>query len=80
MFCLFLGHKFQARYSIIFPRDLSIQGLRPENVSASVEALKEKIYEGDVCVHCGIVVNKPFKTSNFSFPWVNNGKSDKENN
>ena len=47
------GHKYQGRYSYVFPSHLAkIKG------EGDIDSLKEKRYEYDVCVRCGDVVKK----------------------
>lgn len=49
------GHKFIARYSTRIPGSLrSFKVGDPE----FVEVIKDKIYEGDICVRCGVKINK----------------------
>ena len=50
---LFFGHKYEARYDSIMPF-CDLKGL----YSSALEAVKNKVYKGDVCVRCGDVVNK----------------------
>lgn len=49
------GHMFEARYSTKLPREkIEMTG---GNIRA-LEAIKDKIYERDICVRCGHVIER----------------------
>ncbi len=48
----FFGHKYSPRYDTKLPAAKSIYG-----GAVVLEAMKQKIYRGDVCNRCGDIVN-----------------------
>ncbi len=50
------NHRFKARYSFKF-NDIMMQRINKAG-SVSIDELKEKIYECDVCIFCGKVVGR----------------------
>lgn len=52
------NHHFQPRYSYGACPPVPAQGRTQKDVLSFIEAMTPKTYHGDVCVHCGAVVNK----------------------
>lgn len=48
------NHKFEPRYDEQMPENVTAQRISTEEL----EAIKTKIYRGDVCVYCGKIVNE----------------------
>lgn len=69
MICFFTGHDYRPRYSEKMPKSLTFKGTSAADLSNQLEAAKIKIYEGDVCVTCGSVVNKPFRLPEMNSLW-----------
>lgn len=61
MFCAIFGHTFRPRFSEKLPKGLTFKGKDPAQVAAQIEAAKLKVYEGDVCVSCGMTSNTPLR-------------------
>ena len=67
MFGCIFGHSFRPRYSEKFPEGLTFKGKDPKDIASQMEAAKVKVYEGDVCVGCGMTANVPFRSHSSPF-------------
>ncbi len=55
-----LGHKFEARYSLTPPTLTKVgPGEDARGTIMVIESLTRREYEGDICTRCGCVVNRP---------------------
>lgn len=69
MICGLFGHTFRARYSEELPTGLTFKGKNPKELAVQIEASKIKIYEGDVCVSCGMTANVPYRPCKHTPLW-----------
>lgn len=53
-----LGHKFEGRYSLGDPIAIRARIAEAEALAMVLEASKPKTYERDICVRCGVTVEK----------------------
>lgn len=52
------GHKFEGRYSLGSPTLRKADSGRASEVVPIIEASKPKTYERDICIRCGVTVEK----------------------
>lgn len=56
-----LGHRFEARYSYGAPTIANFKG-DPIGVLELIERSKVRTYERDICIHCGVTIERPAPT------------------
>lgn len=73
---MFFGCNYQPRHSEELPKGMTFRGNDPQEIAKQMQAAKIKIYEGDVCTACGMVVNKPLGTARLWKTMMENPSAD----